>query len=220
MSTPDPYHSKYEPRPDRSPGFEKSDVNVSGVAVFLASLLAFVAVFFVFCFGLGKAINMAIIRHDGPPNRWSKWNTTSSPSELKGQNMESSAALEQEELKAMTQRFPTPRVQTDDGDQDVADLHAREDLLLDFYTWSNRQQHRVRIPIGRAMELLAQRGLPVAPAAQAAPLMTGDHPHVVPAPLTDGFARTGYEQQFQTEIEQQRERGEKPADQAMLQSAH
>ena len=41
------------------------------------------------------------------------------------------------------------------------------------------------------MELIAQRGLPVAPAAQTAPLMTGDKQPTVTVPLTNGFARTG-----------------------------
>ena len=45
------------------------------------------------------------------------------------------------------------------------------------------------------MELIAQRGLPVAEkAAQQEPLMAGDSVPVVQAPLTDGFARTGFEQ--------------------------
>jgi hypothetical protein len=46
------------------------------------------------------------------------------------------------------------------------------------------------------MELIAQRGLPVAPQAAASePLMAGDATPVVQMPLTDGFTRTGYEQQ-------------------------
>ena len=52
----------------------------------------------------------------------------------------------------------------------------------------------MRIPIERAMELIAQRGLPVAPAVQAAPLMAGDTKPTVTVPLTNGFARTAYEQ--------------------------
>ena len=46
------------------------------------------------------------------------------------------------------------------------------------------------------MDLIAQRGLPVAPATAAASdktLAKAELP-VVKAPLTDGFARTGYEQ--------------------------
>jgi hypothetical protein len=37
--------------------------------------------------------------------------------------------------------------------------------------------------------------LPVAPAVDQANLMTGDVKPVVKAPLTNGFARTGYEQE-------------------------
>ncbi len=93
----------------------------------------------------------------------------------------------------MTQQFPTPRLQTDDGNQEIADLHAREDLLLENYSWVGRAQGKVRIPIERAMELIAQRGLPVAPQVEEAPLMTGDAKPVVLMPLTNGFARTAYE---------------------------
>jgi hypothetical protein len=96
-------------------------------------------------------------------------------------------------MAAMTQTFPTPRLQTDDGNQEIADQHAKEDLLLEHYTWANQAQGKVRIPIERAMELIAQNGLPVAPAAVEAPLMTGDIKPVVTVPLTNGFARTGYE---------------------------
>ena len=43
------------------------------------------------------------------------------------------------------------------------------------------------------MELIAQRGLPVAPAVEQAPLMIGDMKPQVIIPLTSGFARTSYE---------------------------
>jgi hypothetical protein len=99
----------------------------------------------------------------------------------------------QSKLGEMTEHFPTPRLQTDDGNQDVADLHAREDLLLDNYSWVDESTGKVRIPIERAMELIAQRGLPVAKAVTQGPLMTGDKRPVIALPLTNGFARTGYE---------------------------
>jgi hypothetical protein len=53
----------------------------------------------------------------------------------------------------------------------------------------------VRIPIERAMELIAKQGLPVAPASNATALMTGESKPVVQVPLTSGFARTGFEQE-------------------------
>jgi len=49
------------------------------------------------------------------------------------------------------------------------------------------------------MELIAQRGLPVAQPAQTqaaqVQLMTGDSTPTVPVPLTNGFARTAFEQE-------------------------
>jgi len=88
-----------------------------------------------------------------------------------------------------------PRLESDDGNQDIADLHAREDLLLNYYSTSNDlPAGTVRIPIDRAMQLIVQRGLGT-PAATQQPekLMAGEAAPVVNAPLTDGFARTGYE---------------------------
>jgi hypothetical protein len=207
MPTPDPHGHA----PNGSPGYETTDVNVPGIIIFLLSLGVFVGIFFVFCFGLGKVINTRITQHDGPPNKWN----AGAPQTAK--NLTSNAVMEQEKLREMTQRFPTPRMQSDDGDQDLADLHAREDLLLDHYSWVDRQEGKVRIPVSRAMELLVQYGLPVAPAAEVTePLMTADKAPQVAAPLTDGFARTGFEQQQLATIQQERQQGEKPANQAAL----
>jgi hypothetical protein len=204
----------------RTPGYETSDVKVGGIAVFLVSLFVFLIIFFVFCFGMGKVINNALVKHDGPPNKWNQFQYTP---ENRGKNLESNAVLEQQQLRAMTARFPTPQLQMDDGDQDVADLHAREDLLLDHYTWVNQQQDTVRVPIAQAMQIIAQRGLPVVSGGPTEPLMTADaQPHVT-APLTNGFARTGYEQQL--EVEQSRQQQEqhketKPGEQAHLAPVH
>ena len=92
----------------------------------------------------------------------------------------------------MTSTFPQPRLDIDDGNQATADLHAREDLLLNNYSVVDGTT--IRIPISRAMELIAQRGLPVNAQGGAPTVdMAGDEKPVVQAPLTSGFARTGYE---------------------------
>jgi hypothetical protein len=210
-----PTHDPIEPQKPgvNSPGFEVTDVNVNGIVVFLASLFAFVGVFFVFCFGMGKVINTAIIKSDGPPN---KWNQIGNAPKGKREDLTSNAVMEQQQLNQMVQRFPTPRLQTDDGNEEVAEMHAREDLLLNHYSWIDRSSGRVRIPIARAMELIAQHGLPVEAEEQTQPLMAGDRVPVVTAPLTDGFARTGYEQQYLETLQQQQMRGEKPGEQAAL----
>ena len=175
---------------DISAGYEVSDVKITGIIVFLVALGIFVVVTAVVCYGIGKVINARMNHEDGPNNKW-----TQSVDIRQLGNMPSSPEM-QNKVAELTQSFPTPRVQTDDGNQDVADLHERENLLLEHYSWVDQQQGRVRIPIERAMELIAQRGLPVAPAVQTEKLMTGEHAPVVTAPLTDGYAPTAYEQEL------------------------
>ncbi len=64
---------------------------------------------------------------------------------------------------------PEPRLQIAPRD-DLRRLHAREDALLHGYGWVDRDAGVARIPIERAMALLAERGLPetAVPAADAA----------------------------------------------------
>src|SRR5580700_9830606 len=188
MHTPEE-HESHNKQASLREGYEVTDVSVRGIMVFLTGLFISVGVFFVFCFGLGILINNGIKKSDGAPNKWNA-NSTAQAGKLK--NMESNPAAEQQQLQQLTQTFPTPRLQADDGNEDLVNLHAREDLLLDHYSWVDQSQGKVRIPIERAMELIAQRGLLVAPTVQTSPLMTGDSKPTVTVPLTNGFAPTGY----------------------------
>jgi hypothetical protein len=178
---------------DASLGYEASDVGVTGIVVFAVALIIFVVVGGVLCYGIGKVINARMNKEDGPNSKWTK---TADVRQLG--NFPSSPEL-RDKVTEITQSFPTPRVQSDDGNQDVADLHAREDLLLSNYTWVDESKGTVRIPIERAMELIAQRGLPAVQPVQAqaaqTQLMTGDSTPTVPVPLTNGFARTAFEQE-------------------------
>jgi len=63
---------------------------------------------------------------------------------------------------------PEPRLQIAPRD-DLARLREREDTLLHAYAWIDRDQGIARIPIERAKELVAARGLggTAAPAQQA-----------------------------------------------------
>jgi hypothetical protein len=187
-------HGGHEPEKiDTSLGYETTDASVGGIAVFLTGLAIFVAVIGFLCYGIGAWFNARMNREDGPNSKWTK---TADVRQLG--NFPSSPEL-QNKVATLTQSFPTPRLQTDDGNQDVADLHARENLLLSNYTWIDKPGGKVRIPIERAMELIAQRGLPVAPPAQVQPPMTGDKRPVITLPLTDGFAPTSYEQAEQAQ---------------------
>ncbi len=170
-------------------GYEESDVRVSGIVVFLTALGIFVIVAAFLCIGIGKVINSQLAKADGPPNKWAH------PVDVRKLcNLANSPELQQQ-FSGLVNTFPTPRLQTDYGFQEVADLHTKEDLLLHHYSWADQSKGVVRIPIDRAMQLIAQQGLPVASFTATAPRLAEDKAPVVQVPLTNGFARTGYEQQ-------------------------
>ena len=199
----------------RKIGYEVADANVKDTGIFLVVLAASLAVVFVLAFGIGKLIYMELGRQDGPTNKWSQM------AGMKSGNLESDPQIQQQQLQQMVKRFPTPRLQTDDGNLEVAQMHAREDMLLNHYSWADQQHQAVRIPITRAMQLLAQKGIPVeSQQGQQEQAMFGDGSKIVTAPLTDGFARTGPELRMIYAKQQQMEGRPSHNAQAELQSSH
>lgn len=68
-------------------------------------------------------------------------------------------------LAAPFQVPPEPRLQEKPWEELPA-LRASEDKVLNGYTWQDQKAGTVRIPIDKAMDIVAQRGFP-APAAAA-----------------------------------------------------
>ena len=56
-------------------------------------------------------------------------------------------------------KFPQPRLEGDERRQ-INDFREQEEQTLNSYGWVDQQSGVVRIPIDRAMQLIAQRGLP------------------------------------------------------------
>ncbi len=214
------------------PGYEVTDVNTRGIVVFLAGLVGFLAVFFILCYAMGKAINFGLLRQDDGdatrnPQQASAGGT---PVGLhRGESMGNNPEMVQHESVIIAQSFPRPRLDADDSNQSTSDLHAREDLLLMHYTAHEPGEHTapgtVRIPINVAMQLLVNRGLPAfngstanGATAQQTALMQGDVDHKVTPPLTNGFARTSYElEQIEARGQKMKfENGSAPAEHAKL----
>ena len=55
--------------------------------------------------------------------------------------------------------FPEPRLQVDPA-LDLANMRVRDARELDTFGWIDRKAGTLRIPIDRAMQLIAERGLP------------------------------------------------------------
>ncbi len=64
-------------------------------------------------------------------------------------------------------RFPLPRLEVNERAQ-LYDFRRQEEDTLNTYGWVDQNAGVVHIPIERAMQILAQRGLPTSPSAQAA----------------------------------------------------
>jgi hypothetical protein len=91
------------------------------------------------------------------------------------------------------EQFPSPRVQTHQAEQ-RQDLLAAQRRQLRGYAWADQGKTLVRIPIERAMDIIAQRGTqayaplrppgtaPAAPATEPEPETTGQGPSDGPRP--------------------------------------
>ena len=68
-------------------------------------------------------------------------------------------------------RFPQPRLQSNAAtDQEKA--RAGEDEFLSSYGWVDRNAGVVHMPVERAMQMIAERGVPVWPAVPPQPAQT------------------------------------------------
>ncbi len=65
-------------------------------------------------------------------------------------------------------KFPEPRLETDEP-REIRAFRLQEEQTLHSYGWVDQPAGVVRIPIDRAMELVAQRGLPTRPQAGTVP---------------------------------------------------
>jgi hypothetical protein len=65
-------------------------------------------------------------------------------------------------------KFPQPRLESDETTE-INDFRVQEEQTLNSYGWVDQQAGVVRIPIDRAMALVAQRGLPTRPQAGVVP---------------------------------------------------
>ena len=62
-------------------------------------------------------------------------------------------------LERLTPEPPPPQIQAEPA-EDLATYLAREQAILESYAWRDEEAGIARIPIGRAMQLLVERGWP------------------------------------------------------------
>jgi len=141
-------------------GHEESDVNVKAILGFGIGLavsgLVLVLVLGFFYKGLGRWYE----RRQGQPNPM----TQASAEAAKQFNpMAGGPESQQETVDRIRQTFPEPRLQPNEYvDYEVYSKTLEEQMS--GYTWIDKNKGEVRIPVERAIEILAERGLPNVPA--------------------------------------------------------
>jgi hypothetical protein len=143
-------------KPERASGigFELEDMDPKAIFAFLISLaLAGILIHFALK-GLYGYLDAYFNHHQPTPNPLVK------------------AGTETRTIPAdVIAKFPQPRLETNER-LEIKDFRLQEEKILDTYGWVDQQAGVVRIPIDRAMQLLAQQGLPTQPQTGTAPPST------------------------------------------------
>ena len=142
-------------------GYERSDIGAAGVLYFLLGLaVAGLLVYFIVD-GLYSYLDKRSEVEQAPVNPL----VTNAPADTR--------RIPQDYPKTA---FPDPRLEDDERGQ-LNRIRLKEEETLATYDWIDQNAGTVRIPIDRAMDLVAQRGLPVRPQTP-----TGAAPASQPSP--------------------------------------
>jgi hypothetical protein len=133
--------------------YERRDIGVAGILYFIAGLAIATFVLHLILAGLYDFLDKRARTHQPPVNALIE-NTPTDTRKVAPHYPDTA--------------FPQPRLETDERGQ-LNDIRLDEERTLNSYGWVDEKAGTVRIPIERAMDLLAQRGLPVRHGESAAP---------------------------------------------------
>ena len=124
-------------------GFEQEDLSSRSALYFLAGLVLVCLVVYLIVFGMYRFLDSYATAHQPPM---------------------SPMVTPETDTRAVTpenaETFPQPRLEENERTQ-FRSFIEDQDRKLATYDWVDKDRGTVRIPIDRAMELIAQRGLPV-----------------------------------------------------------
>ena len=143
---------KHESTPSHG-SYERQDISARGIVYFLAALLAAMLLISFLLSGLYEILDKRFETHQPPVNPLAA-NVPKDTRQVPPRYPETA--------------FPDPRLETDERTQ-LNGIRIAEEQKLNSYGWVDEKAGTVHIPIERAMELLAQRGLPLRPQSGAQP---------------------------------------------------
>ena len=132
--------------------YERRDITVAGVVYFLIGLAASIVFVYFVANGMFAFLNKHYESRQPPLSPLvtnAQEDTRRIPPQY-GNDYE----------KYLKEGFPAPQLEVNERTE-LNDERLREEDTLSTYSWVDEGAGQVRIPIDRAMDLLAQRGLPV-----------------------------------------------------------
>ncbi len=141
-------------------GFEREDLGGRPVYGFMISLVVIGVLIYYMLWGMFRFLDVYERKHQ-PAAR----------SPLVQYEHDTREANTQKTYEKVNREFPEPRLE-DNERTEINDIRYREEETLNSYGWVDQSQGVARIPIDRAMQLLAERGLPTNPKAGTTPPST------------------------------------------------
>jgi len=134
---------------DADAGFEHEDLSSRGVFYFMGSVGLLGVVIYFILVGMYRVLDSRDKANQGPANPMAA-TTGMDPQSMTYRQIQDQAQ----------QTFPKPVLEHSEQTQYLDELRKQNEVL-GSYDWVDQKNGVVRIPIERAMDLLAQRGLPV-----------------------------------------------------------
>jgi len=133
--------------------FERRDISVSSVVYFLVGLALAIIIAYFLVDGLYHSLDKRFEAEQAPVSPLVTnvpKDTRRIPPQYKDNEYE----------KYLKEGFPSPQLEVNERTE-LNDERLREESTLSTFDYIDKNAGTVRIPIDRAMELIAQRGLPV-----------------------------------------------------------
>jgi hypothetical protein len=146
--------------PTGNGGYERSDIGSAGVLYFLLGLLVAGLFIFFLVDGIYSYLDKRSQAEQTPVNPL----VTNAPADTRHVPKDYPQGT-----------FPNPKLEEDERGQ-LDGIRLKEEQTLSTYDYIDKNAGTVRIPIDRAMDLIAQRGLPVRAAPAAQPKPAPDNP--------------------------------------------
>ena len=160
-------------KPNNGGGFEREDLGTRPIFGFLLSLVVTGVLVYYVLWGMFHFMDAYDRKH-----QHTKSPMVQAEQDTREPNGEKTA-------EKIMQEFPEPQLERDERTE-INDFRYQQDETLSSYGWVDQSGGIVRIPIDRAMQLIAQRGLPTAAQAGAAPASAASATQKAPANTQTG----------------------------------